>query len=59
MKVFFYTFSPNDNVFASLFFYRSIENTGDELGYAIGVTIWVLPKTRVIKIIDKAGKEEQ
>lgn len=37
----------------------SIENTGHQLGYPIGIPIWVLKEPSFIKIIDKGDKNDQ
>ena len=39
-------------------FLGSIENTGYQLGYPIGVPIWVLQKTRFIKIINNLNNKQ-
>ena len=36
----------------------SIENTGHQLGHPIGVPIWVLQKTSLFKVVDKAYKSD-
>ena len=36
----------------------SMENTGYQLGYPIGVPIWVLQKVSFIKVVDQADKSD-
>ena len=38
---------------------ESIENTGYQMGYTIGVPIWVIQKASFIKMVDKADKVYQ